>query len=67
MKKILMVLPLVAIATGAAALGLSSAQPHHYAVLQDSDCALVTPGELSQVIQVFSRRCVCTRLSVVPD
>ena len=50
MKKILMVLPLVAIATGAAALGMGSSQPHHYAVLQESDCALVTPGELSQVI-----------------
>jgi hypothetical protein len=50
MKKILMLLPLVAIATGAAALGAGSARPHNYAVMQESDCALVTPGELSQVI-----------------
>jgi len=50
MRKILMALPLVAIATGAAALGVSSTRAHSYAVLQESDCSLVTPGELSQVI-----------------
>ena len=50
MKKILMLLPLVAIATGATAFGVSSARAQNYAVVQESDCALVTPGELSQVV-----------------
>ena len=51
MKKVLMLLPLVAIATAATAFGVSSsARAQNYAVVQESDCAMVTPGELSEVV-----------------
>jgi hypothetical protein len=51
MKKILMVLPLAAVACGAAALAaVTDARAGNYAVRQESDCQLVTAGELSQVV-----------------
>lgn len=44
MKKALMLLPFAALAMGAAQAGT-------YSVLQDSDCPLVTKGQLSQAVQ----------------